>query len=268
MNAPDMLQFARPRVLLPTCQRHLDGQVFHTTGRKYVEAVRLSGCIPLVAPATEADSIEELLEFADGILLTGSPSNVHPIYFGEAVLNPDLPLDLDRDRLTLGLIPRALELGVPLMAICRGFQEVNVALGGSLHQAVHEAEGYSDHREDDSQTLETRFGTLRHRVTVEPGGLLEQVVGETQFRVNSLHGQGIKQLAPGLRIEARADDGLIEAFSQPGASAFNLGVQWHPEWMAAANPVSVKLFAAFGQACKERQAHRFGGVLSRQTQRI
>jgi putative glutamine amidotransferase len=257
MNAPEMLQFARPRVLLPTCQRNLDGQIFHAAGRKYVEAVRLSGCMPLVAPATEADSIDELLELADGILLTGSPSNVHPIYFGEAVHNANLPLDLDRDRLTLGLIPRALTMGVPLLAICRGFQEVNVALGGSLHQAVHEADGYSDHREDESQSLEIRFGTLRHHITVEPGGLLDQVVGEREFRVNSLHGQGIKQLAPGLRVEARAHDGLIEAFSNPDAPAFNLGVQWHPEWMAATNPVSVKLFNAFGQACKERAARRY-----------
>lgn len=257
MNAPEMLQFARPRVLLPTCQRNLDGHVFHAAGRKYVEAVRLAGCMPLVAPATEADAIDELLEFADGILLTGSPSNVHPIYFGEAVHDPALPLDLDRDRLTLGLIPRALEMGVPLIAICRGFQEVNVALGGSLHQAVHETAGYTDHRDDESLSLDVRYGTLRHDVTVEPGGLLARVVGDTPFRVNSLHGQGIKKLAPGLRVEARAHDGLIEAFSKPDAPAFNLGVQWHPEWMAAANPVSVKLFDAFGQACKERQARRF-----------
>lgn len=258
MNAPEVIQFTRPRVLLPTCQRNLDGHIFHAAGRKYVDAVRMAGCMPLVAPATEADAIDELLDLADGILLTGSPSNVHPIYFGEAVHNPALPLDLERDRLTLGLIPRALELGVPLMAICRGFQEVNVALGGSLHQAVHEADGLDDHRDDETQSLENRYGTLRHHVSVEPGGMLAQIVGTGEFKVNSLHGQGIKQLAPGLRVEARAHDGLIEAFTKVDAPAFNLGVQWHPEWMAAANPISVKLFAAFGEACKAHQARRFG----------
>ncbi len=257
MNAPEKIPpRPRPCVLLPTCQRQLDGHVFHAAGRKYVEAVRLAGCLPLVVPATEAEAIDELLMMADGILLTGSPSNVHPSHFGEAVHNPRLPLDPDRDRLTLGLIPRALALGVPLMAICRGFQEMNVALGGSLHQAVHEVEGFIDHRDDDTQSVEARYGSLRHEVNVVPGGLLDRVVGRTSFMVNSLHGQGIKQRASGLRVEAVAHDGLIEAISDETARAFNLGVQWHPEWMASKNPVSMKLFEAFGQACQKRQTER------------
>lgn len=262
MNGPAPLPsgLPRPRVLIPTCQRLLDGHVFHAGGRKYVEAVRLAGCLPLLAPATEADAIDELLEMADGLLLTGSPSNIHPSHFGEDVHNPALPLDPDRDALTLALVPRAVELGVPMLAICRGAQEMNVALGGSLHQAVHEVPGLADHREDGSLPVEVQYGRFAHTVSVAPGGLLEQVLGPHDFEVNSLHGQGMKRLSPRLRVEARAPDGLVEAFSvvpaAAQASAFALGVQWHPEWLAARNPVSLKLFAAFGEACRARQQRR------------
>ncbi|TAK78612.1 MAG: gamma-glutamyl-gamma-aminobutyrate hydrolase family protein [Aquabacterium sp.] len=247
---------ARPRVLLPTCQRQLEGHVFHTFGRKYVEAVKLAGGLPVVVPSTEADALDELLDLADGVMLTGSPSNVHPSHFGEDVYNPELPLDPDRDALTLALVRGALERGVPLFAICRGFQEVNVALGGSLLQAVHEAGGYQDHREDESQPVEHQYGALAHPVSTTPGGLLESILGLREFMVNSLHGQGVRELAPGLRVEARAPDGLVEAFTLPTAPAFNLAVQWHPEWLAATNAVSMKLFAAFGDACRRRQATR------------
>lgn len=249
----------RPSVLIPTCQRLLDGHVFHAAGRKYVEAVRLAGCLPLLVPSTEADCLSELMDLADGILLTGSPSNVHPVHFNEDVLNPELPLDPDRDALTLQLVRMALERHVPLLAICRGFQEVNVALGGSLHQAVHQVSGLADHREDEALSVELQYGTPAHPVYVEPGGVLERIVGVREFMVNSLHGQGVNQLAPGLQVEARAPDGLIEAFTSPRSSAFNLAVQWHPEWLAAFNPISVQLFGAFGQACRQRQMSRSTG---------
>ena len=129
---------------------------------------------------------------------------------------------------------------------------MNVALGGSLHQAVHQQPGLMDHREPDDAPLEDQYGPA-HEVSVVPGGLLETVLGDSRFLVNSLHGQGVNRLAEGLRVEAIAPDGLIEAFSRPSAPAFNLCVQWHPEWQAADNPVSVKLFKAFGAAC---QAYR------------
>ena len=244
-----------PLVLVPACNRQLGDHPFHVAGHKYIDAVRLAGCLPLVVPQAGADEIEALLDLADGVLLTGSPSNVHPQHFGEAVHDESLPLDPTRDAWTLPLIPRALDLGVPLLAICRGFQETNVALGGSLHQAVQELPGHRDHRSPEDAPVEVAYG-LAHPVDAVPGGLLERLLPEPRFLVNSVHGQGIKRLAEGLRVEAMAPDGLIEAFTLPHAPAFNLGVQWHPEWQAATNPVSMALLRAFGDACRARQAAR------------
>jgi len=250
------MRTARPVVLVPACNRLVGKHPFHIAGRKYVEAVRLAGGLPLVVPRAEPEEFDDLLAMADGVLLTGSPSNVHPSHFGEGVHDPALPLDADRDAWTLPLIPRILERGIPLFAICRGFQETNVALGGSLHQAVHEVAGLADHRDDDEQPVEVQYG-LAHPVDVQPGGALEAITGARCIEVNSLHGQGVNRLAPGLRVEARAPDGLVEAFSMPDAAAFNLCVQWHPEWQAAGNPVSMQLLRAFGAACQNyRDRHR------------
>ena len=144
MNAPRST--SKPVVLVPSCNRMLGQHPFHIAGRKYIEAVRLAGGLPLIVPVAHADELDELLDLAHGVLLTGSPSNVHPRHFGEDVRDTSLPLDTERDDWTLPMIPRILERGIPLFAICRGFQEANVALGGSLHQAVHEVEGRHDHR--------------------------------------------------------------------------------------------------------------------------
>ena len=238
-----------PIVLVPACNRRLGEHPFHVAGRKYVDAVRLAGALPLVVPRAEPAEVASLLQVADGVLLTGSPSNVHPRHFDEEVLDPSLPLDAVRDDWTLPLIPQLLARGIPLLAICRGTQEVNVALGGSLHQAVHAAGPYADHRADDAQPAAVQYGPA-HALRVVPGGLLHGVVGRETFMVNSVHGQGVATLAPGLRAEAHAPDGLIEAFTQPDAPGFNLCVQWHPEWQAADNPVSVAIFSAFGRAVR------------------
>lgn len=242
-------QSRRPVVLVPACNKQLGHHAFHVAGKKYVDAVRLAGCLPLVVPGEAPEAAGELLDLADGVLLTGSVSNVHPSHFGEAVHDSRLPLDPGRDAWTLALIPAALQRGVPLFAICRGLQEANVALGGSLHQAVQEQPGLQDHRSRDEDSVEVQYG-MAHAVRVEAGGVLEAVVGQREFQVNSLHGQGVRQLAPGLRVEATAPDGLIEAFSSAEAPGFNLFVQWHPEWQAADNPVSLRLFRAFGEACR------------------
>jgi putative glutamine amidotransferase len=247
---------SKPIVLVPSCNRMLGEHPFHITGKKYVDFVRLAGCQPLVVPNADVAELDELLDLADGVLLTGSPSNVHPSHFGEAVYDPSLPLDPQRDEWTLPLIPRALERGIPLFAICRGFQETNVALGGTLHQAVQEVDGHDDHRGFGS--AEEQYGPA-HPVAVQPGGVLEGIVGVREITVNSVHGQGVKRLADGLRIEARAPDGLIEAFSRPTAPGFNLCVQWHPEWQAAGNPISMQLLSAFGAACRAHQAKRNHG---------
>ena len=238
-----------PIVLVPACNRQLGDHPFHIAGRKYVEAVRLSGALPLVVPRAEPGELTQLLDIADGILLTGSPSNVHPSNFDEGVHDETLPLDTDRDDWTLPLIPLALARGVPLLAICRGTQEANVALGGTLHQAVQEVPGLNDHRAPIGAGAEVQYA-LSHDIDVTPGGLLESIVHSPRLRVNSVHGQGIKRLADGLRVEARAPDGLVEAFSKPSAPGFNLCLQWHPEWRAAENPVSVQIFKAFGVAVR------------------
>ncbi len=250
-----------PVVLVPACQKSVGGHACYTAGQKYIDAVRLAGCVPLVVPgATEAE-LDALLAIADGILLTGSPSNVHPSHFGEAVHDPSLPLDPERDAWTLPIVRRALGMGLPLLGICRGFQEVNVALGGSLHQAVHEQPGLNDHRSDETLPLDEEYG-FAHAAQLVPGGFLAQTLSglptsivseQGEFQVNSLHGQGVNRLAPKLRVEARAPDGVVEAvsYAEPAhPQAFSLCLQWHPEWQAAGNPVSMRIFKAFGQACQ------------------
>ena len=241
---------AKPTVLVPACVRQVGDHPFHIAGKKYIEAVRLAGCLPVVVPSGSPEELESWLALADGVFLTGSPSNVHPSHFGETVHDPELPLDLDRDALTLGLVREALRRGLPLFSICRGFQETNVALGGSLHQAVHEQAGMDDHRDPKGLPPEIAYGE-RHEVHVVPGGRLAALLERETITVNSLHGQGVNQLAPGLRVEAVAPDGLVEAFSVENAQSFSMCVQWHPEWRAEHNPVSMALLTAFGQACRD-----------------
>lgn len=253
----------QPVVLLPACQVVVGREPFHVVGRDYVKAIRLAGAVPLVIPSAQPDELEALLAMADGVLLTGSPSNVHPRHFGEEVLDPSLPLDPDRDCFTLPMIRQALEKGMPLLGICRGFQEVNVALGGTLHQAVHQQAGLMDHRSDETLPMDQEYG-FAHPVHVMPGGVLDDlikgldtpIVEHHSFMVNSLHGQGVSRLAEGLKVEARAPDGVIEAFTFDGPG-FSLCLQWHPEWLAAENPVSRRIFAAFGDACRAYRMHRF-----------
>jgi putative glutamine amidotransferase len=240
----------KPVVLVPACNRLLGPHPFHVVGRKYIDAVRLAGCQPLVVPWAAPDELDALLDLADGLMLTGSPSNVHPVHFEESVDDPTLPLDPDRDAWTLPLVPRALDRGIPFLAICRGAQETNVALGGSLHQTVHVVDGHLDHRSPDDVPLEQQYGPA-HPIVPTPGGRLHALLGAATVDVNSLHGQAVKRLADGLVVEARAPDGVIEAFSKPSSPGFNLAVQWHPEWQAATNPVSMRLFDAFGAACAD-----------------
>jgi putative glutamine amidotransferase len=240
----------KPIVLVPACNKMVGKHPFHIAGKKYIDAVRLAGCQPVVVPTATPEELDALLALADGVLLTGSPSNVHPSHFDEDVHDPTLPLDTDRDAWTLPLIPKALDGGVPFFAICRGTQETNVALGGSLHQAVHEIDGHMDHRDPDDEPADVQYAPA-HSIDVLPGGVLAKLLQQSRIQVNSLHGQAVNRLAAGLRVEARAPDGVIEAFSKPDAPGFNLAVQWHPEWQAASNPVSMTLLTAFGQACAD-----------------
>jgi putative glutamine amidotransferase len=240
----------RPRVLVPCDARLMGGQAYYVLGRKYADALRHgAGVLPILLPPGEPGELEAYLEMADGIFLTGSPANVHPSHFGQNVHNPALPLDAERDGATLPLVRMVAERGLPLMAVCRGLQEMNVAMGGSLHQAVQEVDGKHDHREDASQPLDIQYGPA-HEVAVVAGSLLAAITGASSLTVNSLHGQGIDRLAAGLEAQAHAPDGLVEAVRLRAHPGFSLGVQWHPEWKVRENPVSMRIFGAFGAACR------------------
>ena len=243
----------KPLVLIPADVKQIGEHPFHAVGQKYILAVAQGAeALPLLVPAiSDHLAIDELLATADGIMLTGSPSNVHPSHFGQAVYNPALPLDPARDALTLKLIKAAIAAGVPLLAICRGFQELNVAYGGSLHQAVQEHAGYNDHREAKDLDVDAQYAPV-HTVNLVANGQLAKILGIQQTMVNSLHGQGIDRLGTGLSAEAHAPDGLIEAVTVNNATSFALGVQWHPEWKVMENPSYLAIFKAFGDACRTR----------------
>ena len=246
---------ARPLIGIPADRRIVGAHPFHMVGEKYARAVLdAAGAAPLLIPSL-ADELgfDELLERLDGLLFTGSPSNVEPHRYEGPPSTPGTLHDPARDATTLPLIRKAVAAGVPVLGICRGFQEMNVAFGGTLHQKLHEVPGHLDHRDDESQPLEVQYGPA-HDVTLEPGGMLRALASSDRIRVNSLHNQGIDRLGAELEVEARAPDGVIEAFRVRNARRFALAVQWHPEWKVMSNPFSRALFAAFGEASRERAA--------------
>ena len=226
---------------------------FLVLGDKYARAVKQgAGAQPVLFPLCELTQIDELLSLVDGVMLTGSPSNVHPSHFGEEVADITLPLDLDRDALTLALVKACVAQQVPLLGICRGFQEINVAMGGTLHQRVHHVPGLQDHREQADQSYDVQYAPS-HAVLFEPGSVLNQWAGGPSAQVNSLHGQGVSKLAHGLRAMAHGPDGLVEAFEVVGARSFAYAVQWHPEWKFWETSFYAAIFTAFGNACRARQ---------------
>ena len=248
---------SRPLIGIPSDRRIVGRHPYHMVGEKYARAVlEAAEAAPLLIPSlAEELKFDELLERLDGLLFTGSPSNVEPHRYEGPPSAPGTLHDPARDATTLPLIRKAVALGVPVFGICRGFQEMNVAFGGTLHQKLHEVPGHLDHRDDESQPLEVQYGPA-HDVILEPGGMLRALASSDRLRVNSLHSQGIERLGPGLAVEARAPDGVIEAFRVPDAPRFALAVQWHPEWQVMSNPFSRALFAAFGEASRERAGGR------------
>lgn len=226
-------------------------------GEKYLTALTDGAqCMPVVIPVlVEHIEIDELLAKLDGIFLTGSPSNVEPHHYAGDVPESGTLHDPHRDAVTLPLARRALELSIPLLAVCRGFQELNVALGGTLHQDVAAVPGYHDHSENPDDSVEVQYGPA-HPVTLVEGGLLRSLHDEETVIVNSLHNQGVRKLATDVTVAALADDGLVEAFTVDNVGAFALAVQWHPEWQVTANEFSMKIFRAFGEACSQRAAVR------------
>ena len=242
-----------PLVALPACRWEKDGQRYHTIGDKYVRAVaEAAGCLPMMLPSlSESVDLDDLVAKLDGLVLTGSPSNVHPERYGEAPSEKAEPYDEARDAVTLPLIRKAAEAGLPLLAICRGLQELNVAFGGTLYPKVHEVAGRDDHRRPQSDDLDVQYGP-RHAIELAADGQLRGVLGAERVEVNSLHHQAVREIAPSLKLEGWAPDGTVEALSWPDAPGFLLAVQWHPEYQATGNPVSGKLFDAFAQAARAR----------------
>jgi len=236
--------------------RSRDGHVQHLVDESYlVPLVRIAGVVTVGIPALGEDTDPDaLLEHLDGVLLTGNRSNIEPRLYGAADLGTDEPRDPRRDATVLPLVRRVVRHEIPLLAICRGLQEVNVALGGTLHQDLESA-GYIGHRDPHAVSTAEKYAP-RHEIEIVDGSLLHGMSGLRRALVNSIHQQGIDQLAPGARANAYARDGLVEAFSLPELPAFNLAVQWHPEWRAEEDSLSRSILTAFGKACAARAARR------------
>ena len=252
-----------PLVGLPSDRKQIGLHPFQAVGEKYLRAVvDGAGCLPLVIPSlTPPLDLPEVLGQIDGLLLTGAYSNIEPHHYSSEPSYPGNPHDPARDATTLGIVPLAIRMRVPVLALCRGLQEVNVALGGTLHQKVHDVPGHDDHRENPDDPLGVQYAPS-HPVDLAEGGVLAGIAGAREARVNSLHGQGLRTLGRGLVVEATARDGLVEAvrLDDPGPPAspapFLLGVQWHPEWRVTENPFYLGIFQAFAAACRERASQR------------
>ncbi len=250
----------KPVIGVPACFKLIENVPFHSVGDKYLRAVVVAThAIPMVIPAFgEAFDLSDLIARLDGLMLTGSPSNVHPSLYDTAPSPEAEPYDRVRDAITLPLIRHALAAGLPLFAICRGIQELNVALGGTLHARVHELPDRMDHRRPRHEDLDVQYGP-NHEIALTPGGTLARLLEAETLTVNSLHNQALDRLAGVLAVEAVAPDGTIEAVRVIGARSFALGVQWHPEYKVLENPASLRLFEAFGAACSARAQARAEG---------
>nr|WP_210284030.1 gamma-glutamyl-gamma-aminobutyrate hydrolase family protein [Aureimonas phyllosphaerae] len=244
-------------IAVPADTRRFENYEWHAAPSTYLTAIMATACgVPVIVPAlADEAAVDVVLDRVDGVLVTGSASNVHPSRYGVEPTPAHEPFDPARDRLTETMIRRAIAREIPLLAICRGHQELNVALGGSLATEIQEFEGRMDHRAPSHPEQDGRFA-LRHPVAVEPGGRLAAIVGTATVEVNSLHRQAIDRLADGLTVEARAPDGTVEAVSVTNAGGFALGLQWHPEYWAASDPASRAIFQAFGEAARQYRRAR------------
>lgn len=248
----------KPLVAIAADRVERYGHQAHALLHGYVDAVvSVSGGMALALPADEAAiDIASLIAHVDGVVLTGSPSNVSPHHYGETSIAQGAMLDPFRDATVLPLVKELVAAGVPVLGVCRGFQEMNVAWGGTLNTAVHEKPGAIDHREgDQSRPIQDWYQDC-HSIEIMPGGVLAGLCDEKNVMVNSLHHQGVERLGAGLKVEALAPDGLVEAFSVEGAPGFALAVQWHPEMRVHDSDLARAIFKAFGEACRQRSVIR------------
>lgn len=252
---------SKPLVLVTADVKSIDGFNWHAAISTYLQAlVKGSDAVPMILPSLGADlDLEAALDNVDGVLVTGSRSNVNPALYGDEPTEANGPYDPDRDATTLPLIKRAIERGIPLFAICRGIQELNVALGGTLQTEVQTVEGRRDHRPPVSENQDIRF-QITHPIEVAAEGRLAGIVGTDPIEVNSLHRQAVGTLAPGLVVEAQAEDGTIEAATVADSPGYVLATQWHPEYWVMTDGPSQKLFAAFGDAVRDYRTKRLGLV--------
>ncbi|PSJ50293.1 gamma-glutamyl-gamma-aminobutyrate hydrolase family protein [Pseudaminobacter soli (ex Li et al. 2025)] len=249
----------QPLVAVSTDVRQFENYTWHAAPKQYLEAAIVgAGVTPVLVPNFgDRLDLDRLLDSVDGVMLTGSKTNVHPPLYGEEATEADGPYDLDRDATTLPLIRKAIERGVPLLAICRGIQEMNVALGGSLASEIQEREGALDHRAPVSDKQDERFA-IRQKISIKPGSCLAGVFGAGDVMVNSVHRQAVDRLGGRLQVEAVAEDGTVEAVSVKDSRAFAVGVQWHPEYWVKSDSASARIFKAFGDAVRLHAAARDG----------
>ena len=239
-----------PVVGVPTCRHEIEGLNYDCTQHKYLSALYKSAkVLPLQIPLfSENIEIDAILENVDGIMLTGSHSNIHPRNYGETAQEPEIKMDIERDKTILPLIKPTIEQGIPLFAICRGFQELNVAFGGTLHARLNLVGSFIEHGEDKNLPLAQRYNKA-HKVKLVTDGHLNKLLKVDSIEVNSLHDQGVDKLGENLIVEGHTEDGLIEAVTVDGSTNFSIGVQWHPEWHSTEDPVSTVIFSEFGKAC-------------------
>lgn len=258
---------AKPLVAIATDRVDRYGHPAHTLLHGYVDAVSsIAGALPLALPADpDAIDFDSLVAHVDGVVLTGSPSNISPQRYASAATPDVATLDLARDATVLPLVKRLVSAGIPVLGVCRGFQEMNVAWGGTLDAAVHERPGAIDHREGDHARPIVEWYQYRHDIEIVAHGVLSRLHRGATAPVNSLHHQGIERLGSGLMVEATAPDGLIEAFSVKDAPSFALAVQWHPEMRVHDDPLSREIFEAFGEACRCRQESRLRSIVATAT---
>lgn len=240
------------------CQTINDTYRVQAAGERNIEAVALaSGGLPLVIPGMPSVvSVDEVLEAIDGLFLTGARANVHPTRYGHQPTEAYEPFDEARDDITLPLIRRAIEIGMPVFGVCRGIQEINVAFGGTLHPEIRDLPGKMNHRMPPGETDHEIIFRKRHKVSLKPGGWFARTLGTEETITNSLHGQACIDPGEGIEVEGISEDGVVEAITMPGAKGLVIGVQWHAEYEAHIDPVSKALFGAFGDAARSWRMKR------------